>query len=245
MPTPVKLPAVVVEVIKHAPDLRSYLLAPERALPRFRPGQFLHLALDPYQPSSHWPESRVFSIASSPDVADRLRITVSLKGAFTRRMFAELAAGGRVWLKLPFGSFCPTVSPEQPAVLLAGGTGITPFVSFVEWAAVRQPEGLVEVHYAARRPGLLIYRDLLESCQARWPSLRLKLYAEEMDGEGEHGQGEIRRGRISVPEVWSRLPSPKAARFYLSGPRGMIDAFRQVLLELGAGADAVITDEWG
>jgi ferredoxin-NADP reductase len=243
MPTPVKLPAVVAEVIEHAPDLRSYLLLPERALPRFRPGQFLHLALDPYSPSSHWPESRVFSIASSPDVADRLRITVSLKGAFTRRLFGELAAGGRVWVKLPFGSFCPTVSPEHPAVLLAGGTGITPFVSFVEWASVRRPEGLVQVHYAARRPDLLIYRDLLESCRARWPSLELGLYAEE-PGEADE-QGGLRRGRIEVAQLWSGLPDPRAARFYLSGPKGMIDAFRQALLELGARADAVITDEWG
>jgi ferredoxin-NADP reductase len=241
MPTPVKLPAVVAEIVEHAPDLRSFLLTPERRAPRFRPGQFLHLAIDPYDPSSHWPESRVFSIASSPDASDRLRVTVSLKGAFTRRIFEELRTGSRVWVKLPFGSFCPEVSRDQPAVFVAGGTGVTPFVSFVEWAASRQPEGLVAVHYAAREPGLLVYREQLEACRGRWPRLRLACYAESL-AEAREG---VRPGRIPLEEVWSSLEERGSARFYLSGPRAMIDGARATLLALGAEPGALLTDEWG
>ena len=66
MPTPVKLPATVQEIITHGDDVFSLRLAPQRQIPPYLPGQFLHLALDAYDPSSHWPESRVFSIATSP-----------------------------------------------------------------------------------------------------------------------------------------------------------------------------------
>ena len=33
---------------------------------KYLSGQFLHLALDEYDPSSGWPESRCFSMQSSP-----------------------------------------------------------------------------------------------------------------------------------------------------------------------------------
>lgn len=240
MPTPVKLAATVAEIVEHAPDLRSLVLAPERRPPRFRPGQFLHLAIDAYDPSSHWPDSRVFSIASSPS-AERLRITISRKGAFTGRIFDELRVGARVWVKLPFGSFCPEVAKERPAVFLAGGTGVTPFVSFVEWAAERRPEGIVAVHYAARSPELLVFREVLEASRERWPALALTCYAEVLEAESPG----LRRGRIPIAQVWSSLERPASARFYLSGPRAMIDHARAELLDQGAEPGALVTDEWG
>ena len=61
-----KLNCVVEQVIDHGERVYTLALRPERPVPRFRPGQFLHLALDPYDPSGFWPESRVFSIASPP-----------------------------------------------------------------------------------------------------------------------------------------------------------------------------------
>ena len=51
MPQPARLKARITEIIDHAPGLRSLYLEPERRVPRFKPGQFLHLAIDPYDPS--------------------------------------------------------------------------------------------------------------------------------------------------------------------------------------------------
>lgn len=241
MPTPVRLAARVVEIIEHADDLRSFLLQPERPLPPFRPGQFLHLAIDPWTPTSHWPESRVFSIASSPFERERLRVTVSRKGAFTTRMFEELAVDARVWLKLPYGTFCPTPGDVGKTVLLAGGSGITPFVSVLEWAAVKSPGALIDLHYGARRPSLLVYREVVERHQAAGlGGLRLHLYAEEPGGAGD-----LVAGRISADCAWQAAADAPGSRFYLSGPKGMIDALRTRLLELGAEAPSVMSDEWG
>src|SRR5512137_1921961 len=102
---PQKLRCEVSEVIDHGERVYSVLLAPEKPAPRFLPGQFLHLALDPFRPGDFWPDSRVFSIANSPAERDRLRITYAVKGAFTARMEAELAAGREAWVKLPYGEF--------------------------------------------------------------------------------------------------------------------------------------------
>ena len=240
MPTPVKLPARVVDVKVHSSDLRSYVFAPERRPPAFRAGQFLHLALDAWDPAAHWPESRVFSIASSPLEREHLSITVSRQGAFTARMFAELAVGSHVWLKLAYGEFCPDATSSGRSVLMAGGSGITPFISFLLWASIKEPKAAIDLHYGARTPELLVYRDVVDRCRERMNDLRATYYA-ETGGAAE----DLLTGRLSVEQAWTSLEDPSTSRFYLSGPKLMIDAFRRDLLARGARPDAVLSDDWG
>src|SRR5699024_1464423 len=108
----------------------TLVLRPERRVPRFRAGQFLHLALDRYDPTGFWPESRVFSIASPPDGRDEVRITYAVKGGFTSRMEAEAVEGREVWIKLPYGDF--VVDAAADVALFAVGTGVTAFTAFLE-----------------------------------------------------------------------------------------------------------------
>jgi ferredoxin-NADP reductase len=241
VPTPIKLPAQVAEIAGHAEDLRSFVMIPERRVPCFLPGQFLHLALDPYQVGAHWPESRVFSIASSPHDTSRIRITVSRQGAFTTRMFTELTVGSRVWLKLPYGAFCPLDQGPDRMVFLAGGSGVTPFISFLEWARIERPRAAIDLHYGARSPALLIYREAIARCQTSGLSdLKAYYYAEDLL---ESGAGVV-AGRLSIEQAWSKLAEPLRSRYYLSGPKAMIDKFRAELVGRGVLPGAVISDEW-
>jgi len=63
MATPQKLRCRVNKITDHGDTVD---LEPERPLPRSNPASSFHLTLDYYDPSGFWPESRVFSIASSP-----------------------------------------------------------------------------------------------------------------------------------------------------------------------------------
>ena len=130
MPTPQKIPCAVGEIIAHGQQVYSMELIPAQPVPRFKPGQFLHLALDAYDPSGFWPDSRVFSIASAPNAREKLKISYAVKGKFTARMEKELHRGGQVWIKMPYGDFA--VDASRPVVLIAGGTGITAFTAFLE-----------------------------------------------------------------------------------------------------------------
>src|SRR3954453_16580670 len=95
-----KLACVVERIAGHGEGVYTVTLTPAaaagaaRPLPRFRAGQFLHLALAPYDPTGFWPESRVFSIASSPEARESVRITYAVHGRFTERMERELVEGG-------------------------------------------------------------------------------------------------------------------------------------------------------
>jgi ferredoxin-NADP reductase len=244
LPTPVKVAAQIGEIIEHAADLRSYILLPERRVPAFAPGQFLHLAIDHYEPGAHWPESRVFSIASSPSDRQRIRITISKQGGFTSRMFAEMQLGRRVWLKLPYGSFCPNAALPGRMVLIAGGSGITPFMSFIEWAVTEKPNAAIELYYGARTAEMLIYRPVIEKCQSSGlGDLRAHYYVEQTSA-GDSSDPALTEGRLSAEQIWRAQAEPKSCRFYLSGPKVMIDLFRRQLVALGAEPDAVLSDDW-
>ncbi len=94
----------------------------------FKPGQYLHLAIDGYNLSLPWPDSRYFSMQSSPSARD-IKITFSIKGAFTKRMAEELKPGRILYLKLPYGNFLSKLNTIENCVFISGGTGITPFLS--------------------------------------------------------------------------------------------------------------------
>jgi len=80
MSTPRKLRCTVSEILDHGDRVYTLQLKPERPAPLFLAGQFLHLAIDPYEPSGFWPDSRAFSIASPPDQKDALEILYSVVG---------------------------------------------------------------------------------------------------------------------------------------------------------------------
>jgi ferredoxin-NADP reductase len=218
MATPIKFPAEVTRIIQHAPDVATYEFRYLDRRPRYKPGQFLHLALDPYDPSGHWPESRAFTIAKGASDPEFIRLTISDKGRFTHRILGELTEGRQVWMKGPYGEFIVHASPEYEVVLLGGGTGVTPFVAFMEDALAKGLSDAVWLHYGVRSPELLVFRGLAERCAESFPAFRTQFYAETGATDG------VLSGVIDLKRVWSSLQSPGAAVFYLCGPPAMIDA---------------------
>lgn len=216
-------------VTDHGERVYTVELEPSFAVPSFRPGQFLHLALDPYEHDGFWPESRVFSIASSPRERDRLAITYAVKGAFTTRMERELAPGVGVWVKLPYGEF--VIDPTRDAVLFAGGTGITAFTAFLQ-SLTPERSSRVLLFYGARTPNLFVYGSLAQACAREVPSLTCHLICEET------------HGRLEGDAAWPAIAPLDDPVFYLSGPPQMLSALTAQLRGHGVAPDDIRTDAW-
>lgn len=216
-------------VTDHGGGVYTVELSPLASLPRFVPGQFLHLALDEYDPGGFWPESRAFSIASSPLDRDHLVITYSVKGSFTTRMEGELRQDMRVWVKLPYGEF--VIDETRDAVLFAGGTGMTAFTAFIQALRPWQ-EHQVVVLYGARDSSLFIYRDLLERCSREVLRLTYELFPEDT------------RGRLSADSATPWLGDMPAPLFYLSGPPSMLTALTRDLCDRGVSPKEIRIDAW-
>jgi ferredoxin-NADP reductase len=224
-----KIPCVVRGVTDHGEHVFTVELESAMAVPRFVPGQFLHLALDPCEPDGFWPESRVFSIASSPQERNRMVITYAVKGQFTTRMERELVPGGQVWVKLPYGDF--VIDASRDAVLFAGGTGITAFTAFLQ--SLRPDERRqVLLFYGARTPDLFVYGNLVQACAGDVPSLSCNLVCEES------------HGRLEVPRAWPAIAALDDPVFYLSGPPEMLAALTRQLRARAVPPTAIRTDAW-
>jgi ferredoxin-NADP reductase len=233
-----KLASVVERIVAHGDRVYTVHLRPERPVPRFRAGQFLHLALDPYDPTGFWPESRVFSIASSPAERDAVRITYAVHGRYTDRMERELVEGRQVWIKMPYGDF--VVDGRADVMLFAGGTGVTAFTAFLEGLAAADAPA-VRLAYGARTSRLLIYRDVVERCAERLPSLDVSYFVEQA------GQGDPPAaipGRVSVDAVWPRIGRPFETQYYISGPPPMLRSIGDDLRTRDISPEAIHIDAW-
>jgi NAD(P)H-flavin reductase len=257
MSTPRKIRCIVEQVTNHGDRVYTVALKPERAVPAFLPGQFLHLTLDEYDPSGFWPESRVFSIASSPVDRSALALIYSVKGKYTARMEAELCVGKSVWVKLPYGEF--VVDGRMDAILIAGGTGITAFQAFIEGLTPQHPNKVVLL-YGARRPGLLLGREIIEGQARIVEVMKAFLFSEELEGrapsrplcighdrawpsskEGETGG--VIPGRIRL-DVLKDCPLSASAVYYLAGPPPMVFALTNELAQRGVSGHNVRVDSW-
>ena len=242
-----KLRCTVQSVTDHGGRVYTVDLAPANSVPAFRPGQFLHLTVDDYDPSSFWPESRVFSIASSPLEKKRIRFCYSVKGRYTTKMERQLKPGGEVWIKLPYGEFF--IDDSTDAVLLAGGTGISAFTAFIE---VLKPESKSQVWlvYGARSPELLLFEEMILARLAKAPDFHLLLFT-------EHNSDQLAKklanqpkppiclaGQVSLDAVWQHVPQAASKVFYISGPPIMLKTLSAGLRERSVAPEQIRTDAW-
>jgi ferredoxin-NADP reductase len=202
------------------------------------------LALDAYDPSGFWPESRVFSIANSPLQRDRLRISYSVRGRFTARMEKELVEGCQVWVKMPYGEFA--VDNTGDVVLFAGGTGITAFTAFLD-GLTPDSRHAVYLAYGARTRSLLIYRDLVQQRTQTVPFLHVSYFVEQY-AETRLAMKETDEldniGRLSVAAMWPKIQRPREATYYISGPPAMLQVISHDLGSMGIDTEAIEIDAW-
>jgi ferredoxin-NADP reductase len=261
---PRKLRCVVSSITDHGGGVYTVDLVPASPVPPFKPGQFLHLTVDDYDPSGFWPESRVFSIASSPRNRTHLRLCYSVKARYTTRMEHLLAPGREVWVKLPYGDF--VIDDASDAVLIAGGTGISAFTAFLE-ALTPESKQKVTLIYGARNPELFLFQEMILSQLARVPGFNVIFFTETADASFAGRIATLPKppqcftGRITLSSVLRPLSSdtgpltsdlrsltsvlcPPSSVFYLSGPPIMLKALGEDLKSRGVPPDRIRTDAW-
>ena len=207
---------------------------------KFLPGQFLHLTMDEFDPTTgYWPESRVFSIASEPR-QDVVTVVYSVKGIYTQWMERELLPGREVWLKLPYGDFVigEELLADGPLALIAGGTGVSPYWPFLKSPSDRRGE--VHLFYGVRKAEHLLFRTELEVLGSQpWCHLHLMVEEGTLDGLP------YETGRLSIDKVSADLATRfGSTNFFLSGPPAMIRKFKQDLTALGVDNNRIHIDEW-
>jgi ferredoxin-NADP reductase len=224
-----KYKSKVEQIINPFTDIYTVTFSSDKKF-QYNPGQFLHLALDEYDGIGQWPESRCFSMQSSP-TEETLKITFAVKGSFTNRMKNELHKGKEIWLKLPYGELFTQPHNKVNTVFIAGGTGITPFLSlfadesFNEYINPRIYLGFRSKKYNIYENELREIRN--NSCNS---NNLLKVYYEDKDGI------------IDIKTILKE--NGTNSDYFISGPPIMIKSFKSYLINSGLPEQKVLTDEW-
>ncbi|MGH7689481.1 MAG: FAD-dependent oxidoreductase, partial [Gemmatimonadaceae bacterium] len=114
-------------------------------------GQFMDLTLlDPPESDAEG-DTRGFSINSAPDEPE-LMFTTRLRDTAFKRVLRTMSVGTTIKLEGPFGDFRLHNNASRPAVMLAGGIGVTPFRSMIRRAAREKLPHRILLVYANRRP---------------------------------------------------------------------------------------------
>jgi len=225
----------VTGVIQETHDVKTFRLERPKGL-RFISGQYAMIAL-PGEPSLDG-ETRPFTFSSSPLEEKYVDFTIKLMGDFTRKMFA-LRGGERIILKGPLGEELKVdESVKEDLGLIAGGSGITPFISAIRYAIASGMTNKISLFYANRNEEDIIFHEELD----RLMGSRIEVIYCLSDGVPEGWTGE--QGRIDKEMIVRHVKEPGKKRWLLCGPPGMIKAMRNVLKNINVADDMIMEEPW-
>jgi glycine betaine catabolism B len=110
------------------------------------------------------------SLATSP-TRPHLEYGVRISPSAFKRAFAALQPGNAVMVQGPLGHYI--LDTSRPAVLAAGGIGITQLKGMAEYAADRRLSIPVRLVYSNRTVDQIVYREELEALEQGNPNFRV------------------------------------------------------------------------
>jgi len=193
---------------------------------RFEPGQFAWLSVGNTPLSDH---EHPFSLTSSAEDATHLAFSIKELGDFTSTI-KNLTPGQKVYVEGPYGSFTVDRYPgARSFMFIAGGIGITPFISTLRTLADREDRRPLTLIYANKTLDTTTFRKEIDELKSR---LNLKLvYVLESPPEGWNGGVGFVNAKVLQQHLPEKL-SPDEVEIFICGPGPMMDAVDRALRQL-------------
>jgi predicted ferric reductase len=188
----------------------------------YKPGQFLSVRLIR---DGHVSESHPFTLSSSP-TWEQLSISVKAVGDFTSTI-RDTQTTDRAYIDAPYGAFSYLNHDAEDLVFIAGGIGITPFMSMLRYMHDRKVERNVTLIWGNKSQEDIAFGDELAQIGDAMPSLRVvHVMSSQGDWPGE-------KGYVTTDLLRRHLDGVENAQVYLCGPPIMMRNVIVSLRELG------------
>lgn len=215
----------------------------------FDPGQTITLSLLPAG-TDDAPLKHTFSLVSAP-YEDDLCITTRLRQSAFKQALASLKPGAPLTFSGPYGRFALPKDTGRPVVLIAGGIGITPFISMLRHATHHGSPQRFLLLYSNRHPQDAAFIDELRDLVTLNPNFRLQATVTAANaGAGTDTSTDDQawpglHGRIDEAMVRQALVGLSEPLFYVTGTPEMVESMRDLLEGMGIDESAVRSEDFG
>ena len=222
----------IAEIVQETHDAKSFVLVPDeeagtRELAPFKAGSYINVRTTLAGSVAR----RTYSLSSSPKEAleGKYRITVKLKegGFLSAWLHNEAKAGDKLTATEPGGHVTHSgIRDCKKVVALAGGSGITPFMSMAKAIDEGTEDFEMTLLYGARTEADLVFRADFDAIAARCPKVKVVYVLSEEQKEG------FEAGFITA-ELIKKYAGAEQFSIYAVGPGAMCDFLDRELPKLG------------
>lgn len=210
-----------------AMDTYEYVFAPDRTF-SFHPGQYLEWTLG-HKHADDRGNRRYFTIASSP-TEDTICLGIKFnnpKSSF-KEALKRMEPNDTMFASHIAGDFVLPKETEAKLAFIAGGIGVTPFRSMVQYLMDTKDSRSITLLYSNKTAAEIAYRDVFEKAQQEIGMKTVYAVTNELNPvPGTYP------GMISATLITQEIPDYKERIFYISGPHGMVAAFEKTLQDMG------------
>lgn len=186
-------------------------------------------------------DSRTFTIASAPHDSE-LMIATRMRDTAFKRVLRSAPLGMTVRIDGPDGVMVLHDDPHRSAVCLAGGIGITPFLSMARHAARQRLPHRFYLFYSNRRAEHAAFLDELRQLEKINSNFRLIATLTEPDKSSRPWSGET--GFIRRDMLERYLTDLAGPMYYFAGPPAMTMAMRSMLEAMGVADSSMRSEEF-
>ena len=222
----------VAEVIERAEDCKSFVLVPDeekgtKALAYFGAGKYLTV----FEEIEGMKITRAYSISSKPKDSLEGRYMLTIKrvdgGLMSNYILDTWEVGRSVTVSAPEGHFeYQPLRDAKNVICLAGGSGITPFISMAGAVIDGDEEFNMTLIYGSRnRENILFYDELEEIRKSGKVNVVHVLSDEETEG--------FEKGFITAELTKKYAPENEPYSIFICGPQGMYEFLDKEIAKLG------------
>lgn len=226
----------VASVVDMAEDCKSYTLVPDESrgtkeLAYFGAGKYLTV----FETIDGMPVTRAYSISSSPNDSLEGKYVLTIKlvegGLVSRYIFDTWTEGTNVEVSAPSGNFeYQPLRDAKKVICLAGGSGITPFVSMANAIADGDEDFELTLLYGSRTYDGILFRSELEELEAKCNKIKV---VHVLSDDKKCRRKGVEKGFITAELIKKYAPENEPYSVFLCGPQQMYEFVDKELEKLG------------
>lgn len=211
------------DVIERAEDCKSYVLVPDEergtaSLAYFGAGKYLTV----FETIEGMPVTRAYSISSSPkdSLENKYVLTIKLVegGLMSRYIFDTWKVGSKVEVSAPAGNFeYQPLRDAKKVICLAGGSGITPFVSMANAINDGDEDFEMVLLYGSRNADSILFKDELNKLASECDKIKVVHVLSDEKKVPENCE----KGFITAELIKKYAPENEEYSVFICGPQQM------------------------